>query len=108
MRLPRPWPPPELDWPVGAEIVITPTDYDVSQVERVTLSAVAVNGDGTTTLSVAPALAHAHTAVVVNGHTMAAGVGLVPRPITVTGAGHEVRARACMRRTARACVPLLS
>ncbi len=77
-----------VDWAAGAQVVVTPTEYDSSQTERVTVTSVTPNADGTTTLGVAPPLAFTHVGLVVDGQKgLAAGVGHLPRGILVTGTG---------------------
>jgi hypothetical protein len=77
-------------WPLGSTIVITATEYDPSQTERVTVTGVTA-GDGSTVLSITPPLQFGHVAVTVEGVALAAAVGLLSRSITVTG---------CVRRRA--------
>jgi hypothetical protein len=59
--------------------------YDHTQTETRTIASVTPGAGGTTVLGLTAPLAFSHTSVVVDGHVMAAGVGLVTRAITVTG-----------------------
>lgn len=63
--------------------------YDTTQSESLTITSVTTNADGSTSVGVHPPLSHKHVSVVVDGHSMAAGVGLVTRGITVTGHNHQ-------------------
>jgi hypothetical protein len=75
-----------LDWSVGATIVITPTEYDSRQREEVVISSVTAGLSGSTVITFSPPLQHKHIATAVTGGVLAAGVGLVSRSITVSGA----------------------
>ena len=72
-------------WPVGATIVITPTEYDNRQRDEVVISAVTPVAGGGTTLSFTPALSYRHAAASVGGRMLSAAVGLVSRSITFAG-----------------------
>jgi hypothetical protein len=77
-----------VDWGVGDEVAITPTEYDNAQVEAVVVAAVSPDGR---TIALRTPLAFAHGAQVVPvasrpaGVTLAAAVGLLSRSVQVRG-----------------------
>ena len=80
-----------VDWPVGATVVVTPTEYDNRQAETVTITAVTrtAGGNGTTSITVTPPLQFRHAGETVAGQRLSAAVGLIDRGITFAGDNAE-------------------
>ena len=79
----------EVDWPLGAEITISPTDFDMHQAEVKRITA-AVTASGRTNLTLDSALLHDHYSEATRTYgtrslRMQARVGLLSRNIVIQG-----------------------
>jgi hypothetical protein len=79
-----------VDWRVGESIVISPTEYDASQLETVVISKVTAVAGGDSLVEFAPALRYLHSVADIRSVTrgtgvLAATVGLLDRNVKILG-----------------------